>query len=327
MKYFFLVVALTISACVYADNVEKEYKKLVCQYDVADEAKRVEANHPQQFWEAMIDNNELFKQSMQPIMKAKGSGKVALEKLMAIPRFDAQYDNRVVDYLQGFCDTLLIDMGIPNLNLNCSLHIVYSDEVNAYTLLTEKGFAMCITSELFAHKGITYDMLMGYVAHEFVHGALMHHVRQLYKDERERRKAKVAAGFATAAEAISAGADAYASSMAGKEYDSSIHDQNIENIKQEMVDQQLRKSFKFSREEEYEADLVAFRFMQNLGKGEEFINGLRLLGTRYDNLYSEYSDHPTTGARIEFIKYVDQNPELGNTENEKIRKKAASENE
>jgi predicted Zn-dependent protease len=228
--------------------------------------------------------------------------------------------------MQGFCDTLLIDMGIADLNMKCSLHIVYSEDVNAFTALTEDGFAMCITSGLFLHKGITYEMLMGFVAHEFAHGALMHHLKSLYAEAKERRKNELIGAIAAGLNAVAAGADAYTSAITGNNYDSSTYTNAIEQIGQDIKISTLKYTYKFSRDEEYESDLVAFRFLQNLEKGEEFINGLRLIGTEYDNLYSEYSDHPTISSRIAFLKYLTENPQLGNTENAKLQKKRAKAN-
>ena len=83
----------------------------------------------------------------------------------------------------------------------------------------------------------------------------------------------------------------------------------------------LKYSLKYSREQEIEADLFAYRFLENLGCAEEFINGLRILGTQYNTLYSEFSDHPTINKRINFLKFVQAHPELGNKENAKLKKK------
>ena len=44
-----ILLALVVVVGVYADN-EKQYRKLIEQLDVADEAKAVEAWHPEEFW-------------------------------------------------------------------------------------------------------------------------------------------------------------------------------------------------------------------------------------------------------------------------------------
>lgn len=320
-----LHVVLLLIFCVFASHAgsfDKEYKKLIEKYDVADSAKLVTTNNPVIFWNAVIDGNESLLKFGIDIKKNRGAEKEALKKTTQLPRFYPQYDESIIEDMQGFCDTLLIDMGIKELPLKCSLHVIHSDEVNAYTMLTEDGFAMCLTSALMLRKGVTYEVLMGYVAHEFVHGALLHHIRGFYAGAKERRKNELFAGITAGLNGIAAGANAYVASITGQSYDNTPYYEAISNLDNKVKVSTLKYTYAFSREQEYEADLIAFRFIENLlGSGEEFINGLRILGTVYDQLYDEYSDHPTTTSRIDFLKFVQQNPTLGNKVNKKLKKK------
>ena len=309
------------SIMVFGAKPEKEYKKLIEKFDVADEAKVVAKNSPYAFWTVALDNNALLNKFIKDIQKNKGAEKEALQKTANLPKFYPQYDESIAEDMQGFCDTLLINMGIADLGLNCSLHIVYADEVNAYTALTEKGFAMCVTSGLLLKKGVTYEVLMGYVAHEFAHGALLHHTRNFYAEAKERRKNELLGGIAAGLNAVAAGAEAYNAAAYGIPTSGTDYGAVIEGIGRDVKLSTLKYSFKFSREEEYEADLLAYRFLENLDLQDEFINGLRILGTEYDHLYDEYSDHPTTSSRIAFLNFVKENPTLGNKESSKPKKK------
>ena len=298
----------------------KQYKRYIEKYDVADEAKSVSSSSPTDFWRAMLDNNELFFKFARDPKKKRGAEKEALRKTENLPRFYPQYDRSVVESMQGFCDTLLIDMGIRDLPIKCSLHVVYSDEPNAFCTLTEEGFAMCLTSGLLLLRGINYHMLMGYVAHEFVHGALKHQMRSFYANAKERRRNQLLGGIAIGLNVAAAGVEVYNAAAYGIQPSGSDYGAAINNIETDIKVSTLKYSFKYSREQEIEADLIAFRFLENLGYGEDFINSLRILGTDYDALYSDYSDHPTISFRIRFIKFVQQNPELGNKRNAKLRK-------
>lgn len=322
MKNTIVLIFLVLSTFLaYSANVEKQYKKLIENFDVADEAKSVTPVNTAAFWSAALDNNELCAKFIKDLQKNKGAEKEALNKTAQLPRFYPQYDETIVESMQGFCDTLLIDMGIADLGIKCSLHMVYSDEVNAYTALTEDGFAMCITTELASKKGITYEILMGYVAHEFAHGALLHHARGFYAQAKERRKNELLGGIAAGLNGLAAGMEAYNAAAYGIPTSGTDYGAAIANIGNDIKISTLKYSFKYSREQEFEADLFAYRFLEHIGKGEEFINGLRILGTAYDTLYDEYSDHPTTGSRIDFLKYVQLHPELGNKKNAKLKKK------
>lgn len=321
-KILFLILSCLIVFSAEAGSFDKEYKKLVEKYDVADSAKLVAQNHPSIFWNAVLEGNEALLNFNNDLKKNRGAEKEALKKTAQIPRFYPQYEESIIEKMQGFCDTLLINMGISELPLNCSLHIVYSDEINAFTALTEEGFAMCLTSALILRKGVSYEILMGYVAHEFAHGALLHHIRGIYAGAKEQRKNKLIAGIAAGLNGVAGAVNAYSSSLLGQPYDNTQYIETIANLDKEAKVSTLKYTYAFFREQEYEADLVAYRFIENLlGSGEEFINGLRILGSSYDDLYDEYSDHPTTTSRIDFLKFVQNNPDLYNKVNKKLYKK------
>lgn len=312
----FAIVFTTLAA-----NEEKQYKKLIQHFDVSDEAKAVESPNPGAFIQAFLDNNELLWKFAKDMEKNKGAEKEALSKVSQLPRFYPQYDNSIIESMQGFCDTILINMGIVDIGIDCSLHICYDDTPNAFTALTEKGFAICITSGLFSAKGVNYNILMGYVAHEFAHGALLHHVRSYYAEAKERRKNELFGGIAAGLNCLAAGMEAYNAAAYGIPTSGTDYGAVISNIGTDVKISTLKYSFKYSREQEFEADLFAYRFLEHLGCGEEFINGLCILGTQYDFMFDEYSDHPTTSTRINFLNYVAEHPEHGNTQNAKLKKK------
>lgn len=315
---FFICFIFAISC--FANN-EKDFKKYIEKFDVADEAKSTPANSPYQFLFNALENNEqVFKFGMD-MEKNRGAEKEALRKVSEIPRFYPEYEASIIESMQGTCDTLLMEMGFADIGVDCSLHIIYNEQVNAFCALKEKGFAICLTTALLDQKGVNYNILLGYIAHEFAHGALLHRIRRLYAEAKERRKNQLLGGVAAGLNAVAAGANAYTAGMAGTSYDNSPYLDAIENIGNEIKISTLKYSFKYSREQEIEADLFAYRFLENLGCAEEFINGLRILGTQYDILYSEYSDHPTISQRINFLKFVQAHPELGNKQNAKLKKK------
>ena len=312
---------LSLTTYSYAASAEKEYKKIVEKYDVPPEAKGYNPNDPSAYWNALINNNDLLVKFVNDMKKGKGAEKEAFSEVAKIPKFNAKYNSFICDEMQGFCDTLLMNMGISGESPKCTLHIVYDDEVNAFTALTDEGFAMCISSGFITKRGCTYEMIMAAVAHEFAHGAYFHHLQRLYATAKARRKNELLGGIAMGMEAISAGIDGYTSGMTGQKYDGSIHSQNIERIGRQIKTETALYTFKFSREQEYEADIVAFRFMQWIGEEQAFIELMKFLGSDYDFLYDETSDHPTTTARIGLAEYVKSHPEIQNKEIEKLRKK------
>lgn len=316
-KTFVLLILLLSTITSFAVKTDKQYKKIIETYDVADEAKAIDSINPSAFWKAVIENNELYTKFVNDMKKNKGAEKEALKKASQFTKFYPQYDETIDESMQGFCDTLLMDMGISKLGLNCSLHLIKSDEPNAFTALTEDGFAMCISTGLLSKKGVNYDTLKGYVAHLFAHGALHHQIRGYYSEAKKSRKNAILGGVALGLVCLTAGLEGYNKTT----YDKTDRDNTVVVIQPEAKKTDKDNIFRFLQNQEYEADLIAYRFLEHLGQGEEFINGLRILGAAYDDSNSETSCNPEIGSRIDFLRYVKNHPELGNTKNPKLKKK------
>jgi hypothetical protein len=327
MRKPMLLIALLCAFTLQAGNVERTYRKLIERYDVADKAKAVPVDSLSAFWYAAYYGNEQLLRFNMDMQKHRGAEKEAMAKTSELPRFHPQYDESIIGGMQGFCDSLLMDMGISALPVNCSLHVVYSDDVNSFTALTEDGFAMCLTTALISKKGINRDILMGYVAHEFAHGALLHHTRALYAGAKQRRKDNLLSGIAIGVGLAAVTAAAAADPVYYPPYtygdpvvylDASDFEALARQEKAEKVSSS-KYIFPFSPDQIFEADLLAYRFLEKMGKADQFINGLRILESADVRSYDEENGTPTPTSRIEFLKYVSQNPSLGNKENIKLR--------
>lgn len=318
-----LFLALILPLSLFAADVEKEYKKIIENYDVAYPARCVDSASPYDFFSEALSGDQSLKKFDKDMLKNRGAEKEALADIAALPKFYPEFDESIIRSMQGYCDTLLMDMGIARLPLDCSLHVIYSDDVNAFTALTESGFAMCLTSALLEKRGVTDDVIKGYVASLFAHGALKHHVRTYYAEAKQRRKDKVSSATETAF-------DILASMALDDDYDKIVQrEYYLEHLERPEIKIELeqklptaRYSFAYSPERIYEADLMAFRFLENMGCGEEYINGLRILTTVYDQLDESDPSKPLIASRIELLKFAQRNPELGNTQNAKLIRKS-----
>lgn len=323
MKKFFTLVTVAFfsTAIAFASSHDKEFRKLIERFDVSDEAKATDPTDHRLFWKNLLNNNHLLFKDRLAMNKGGRAVNYALTAINNIPTFNPWVDSSINTRMQSFCDTMMMDMGIRGISVNCSLHCFYSDEPNAFCILTPSGFAMCFTSALLRKEGLTYEMLMGFVAHEFAHGILKHHVRELYAQESERIKNNRYAVIAAALYGIAAGANAYGAAMTGTTCDNSAYYNMINQLPGIAQRETSRYCFKYSREQEIEADLVAFRFLERLGCGDEFIMGLELLGSDYDDIYVDNSTHPSVKYRVQFLRYVTQHPEFYNKLNRKLKRK------
>ena len=328
----FLLAVLTSTAYAsgeaenYASGeAEKTFRKLVEKYDVPDETKTVPADDAFSFWTTTLEYNELLRKFNKDITKNRGAEKEAAAKTRELPRFYPQYDETIVESMQGFCDSLLQDMGIRDLNLNCRLYVVDSPDVNTFTTLTEDGFAMCLTTGLLSKKGITREIIMGYVAGEFAHGALSHFERGFYETARAERRNKLlgvlAVGMNIASDAVAATWETGTDDALYQAYLDDKISRRQKEIDEAIKYDTLEFAQNYSSEQVFEADLIAYRFLENMGAEESVINGLRILGASNDALYKERDpQRPSIISRIDFLKFVQNNPDLGNKINVKLRK-------
>lgn len=310
VSLFLLIVISTLN--IFAANNQKQYKKLIEAYDVADEVKGIETNSPAEFWSVMLKNNEPYLKFAEDIKKGKGAEKEALEYTAQLPHLSHDNEN-IISRRQNFCDSLLSNTGIAGLNLNCSLYLINSNEINAYTALTDDGFAICLTTGLLNREGMTNDILTGYIANGFVHGALNHHTRVFYDFARQRRKNAIYGGFTVGFAGIPINVGAMLTKPA------KLPSENDHDDSEDIIESTRTYCFDYTQAQIFEADLIAYRFLDNLGRGDDYIDGLRILGKEYDDLYADFDNRPTVESRIEFLEFVRYNPQLGNTKNAGLR--------
>ncbi len=320
MKRFGSIVFCLLCA-IFANSadLDKEFKKLIEKYDISDSAKVVEKNNPEKFWQSVLFYNEPVIKFIRDIKKKRGAENEALKKVSELPRFYPQYDESIIESLQGFCDTILIDMGISSLPVKCSLHVVYSDEVNSFNALTEDSFVICLTSALLQRKGITREIIIGFVANEFSHGALQHKLRGLYAGAKQMRKNKLSANIVSGINTFASGIE---SAMTGHAPDRLYNYLLDKDLKYKVKTSTEKYIFNYTKEQEHEADLIAFRFLEYFsGDGDNYINALRIMGSLHNHMLDNNGDDINSiSSRINFLKYVQQHPELGNTQNAALRR-------
>lgn len=314
-RLFMLVLIVALQA--NAANVEKQYKKLVEKYDVDRLAKTSNPDQPSEFWTLALNGNHQLEKFKWDILNNKGMEKEAIQKYNALPHFYPEIDESIVTEMQGFCDSILNVMGITPLDMNCALYVVNSDDVRAFTAPTDNGFAMCLTTGLLSRKGVNSDVVKGYVAHEFARGALQQELQKLYSDIRQQRKDKILTGIL--AGAVIAGNVALDATTDTDTYDYNFWDnvyserinKNVEEIIKKMPKEKTEQyAFNYSKDQDAEADLLAYRFMQNIGLAEDYITGLKVLGAAYQQMQNEVNYDPEVSERIQFLNYVSSHPEL-----------------
>lgn len=313
MRRLTLIFTLLLCLSSYGKDNEKDFIKFIHKHDIPQPARDLPSSiEPKDFWNMVLDGNPILTNFSMDIKKGKGAEKEALRKVNQMKLFDYRLEVDILPELKGFCDTLAMDMGLPHDIFE--LNVIYDPTPNAFTVVTEKGFAICLNSGILEKLEFDYLRIMSITAHEFVHGAFFHHLRKEYEVAKKERKDKVLGGIASGLTAISAGIDGYTAGVTGQTYDSSVYERRIDQIAKDMKESSIKFRYKYGREEELEADLIAFRFMQFLGEGQKYQEALQMISSSIDYFWYDEteSDHPSMAYRLEFLDFVSKNPQYVN---------------
>lgn len=322
--------AVSVAGLSFAGDIAKDYQKLIKKCDVVKEARWVKSDMPEEFWTVSLNNDAELARFNKDIQKDGGAQKEAKKAMLKLPHFYPEYNDYVVAGLQNYCDSLVSDMGLDNLGVDFTFNIIRSPQANVFSAPTEDGFVICVTEGLYRDKNMNDDIMKGYVAHEFAHGALRHQLRFLFREAKKKRSDRVwgsvILGVALATEATMDYLfdDYYTTPIVYTEplfpdYEAekaAVEEKNLRNASKKVIDDlnanlkngALLYSFNFSPNQVYAADLMAFRFLQNIGAADSYSEGLKILGTRYDAQFASTPDHPSVAQRINFLKYVEENP-------------------
>lgn len=326
MRYRIISFLIFIFAISFNIKAKDYFAKIIENYDVDSETLSLKNVPVEEFWNSLVKNNMNVQSLHTDISKNRGAEKEALKVIGSMPRYDKKYRPDAIDALQPFCDSLFMMVGILD---NIDRCIVADETVNAFTTFSSDGMVVALNFGLLDAKGMNDPMLAGVIAHEYAHALLFHHLRQVYDCIKRRKKNDIIKGVSVAMAAVSEVASSYADAMAGNEHSNEIFNNMIYNIEKSYHEDLLQYYFNYSRDLEYEADLIAYRFLEWSGLGGgNYIELLKLLGANNPKSFSDIdtdSDHPSINNRIAFINYVQQHPELKNTRNEKLEKKMEKE--
>lgn len=295
-----LVMFWVSTVCVSAQN--KKFDKLINEFDVIEYVQSLEKNRPDLFWDAVWRNNENLNKLYDAITKKKALARDAQKDLYEAALFSADYYNNLqLDFeFQDVADTLLYVLGIKDVFRDAKIYVIYDDQLNAFAcpdgrLYLNSGLVMC--------DSISIEGLLGICAHETAHFLLQHSLAEAYAFRKKENRNKIVAGLVSA---LDAAANAYAQANGAVGNDS--WDNVNERIESNIIwagNNALKYRYKYSREQEIEADIIAYRFLEYMGLGgEHYINALKAIGYENDAYYDDTSDHPTTGFRVKLLEYM-----------------------
>lgn len=187
-------------------------------------------------------------------------------------------------------------------------------ELRIYPALDPNAFAtpygqIYLTSGLVLKYNFNNHLLLGVSAHEMTHFICQHSLLRIWKQYEKERKNKILGGIVAGVYSATMTATAMYGASNGVEFNKSYYDNivnSVANVCSAFASDALYFQFKYSREQEIQADLIAYRFCEAIGLGGcVYITALQLLDE--NDLYMKTdntSDHPNMAYRIAFLRYV-----------------------
>ena len=313
-KYFIIIVVLICPYLVFAQKyvttpkqskAEKVYDNLINKLDIIQYLNIDSRYNESSFWESLENNHQTLQKYRKDVYKNKEAANKAKEYIRK-QLTEIKSEDLIFMESNDITEELKNSICGPNSKYPISISVVHDKSANA--VIFPNG-EMYITDSLFYLLNFSKEKLIGICAHEMGHYIIQHaYIHQWKSFKNERNNTIVAAVMS----GIVAAADTYATSQGAKvEYESTS--KLIENTFDAAATASYLYRFKYSREQELEADIIAVRLLEWIGINPmQYIETLKLLGTKYDYLIDDESDHPTTKYRIDFISHLIRNYPLEN---------------
>ena len=318
-KLFILLAVIATIGCKAETNQDKKFRKIAERVELPGAVRNLSPSDAGDFWQLLVDNDLQLKKFDHDIAKRKGAEKEAEEKYASMPRFYARYNTYVDTALQPYADSLLATVGSPASTPAEGLYFISDYYPAAYTVLTDSAYAVCITTGLLSKPGVSDDLLKAIIARQIAHGALRHQLRYFYDEAISKRRRRTVGGFAIGLTLVAATALAVTEPEAFDDPYGDIYIRNQVTI--EGGAPQRMPAAIYSPDQEYAADLVGYRFMQSQGKGDLYVEALRLLAPEFTTASVPETGDPNISQRIDFIKYIASNPDILNKKSEGLRRK------
>ncbi len=309
-------------------HAERSFQKFVEKHDVDDVTKNLKSDNPADFWTSMLENNQTYQEFREKMATKRGAEREVDRKISEMVRFEPKYSPDVLEELQPYADSIYSVIGKLK---DMEVCFVADKTIDAFSTLSSDGHVVGLNVGLLFAKGMTEDRLLGVAAHEYAHSCLSHIENSLYSDAKRRRRNDLIVAVTAGLQAVSKMTTSIFFPLPTTTPDSiskKIIQAEIDNyygMIQSHHEDLVKYHFKYMQEQELEADLMAFRFLEWSGRdGREYIETLKILEANYPYQMTEeekeISDHPPLRERITFLQFVADHHELGNTANKKLLK-------
>lgn len=302
LTLLFICFLLTTS---YSFANEKQYKKLIAKLDI--DTTAMHAPSVSAFWDIVWKKNGRLYEFFKAFDKKKSLAVKANKEIGKSLYFSASYYNSLdvkADNSDDQLTRLLEGLGALSVYSNTKIYIISDADANAFS--TPDG-RIYLNTGLFV-EGMTYQHILGICAHEFAHFLLQHAKVHCYNYYKKERNYKIAAAVTAATNAL---ANGYAAANGAKTDWDDVHTTTFQLFEAAEITSNKFK-YKYSREQEIEADIIAFRLLEYLGiGGQTYIEALSLIESPSEYFANDdNSTHPLISFRIGLLEYMLSHPEI-----------------
>ena len=296
----------TFIVCFLATIIQAQsfkVKRVIDKYDVKCMVDTIKNRSAASFWKTVHNNNKRFIDFEKAFNKKNETLGQALIVIDAASKYNNEHESSTVDY-DSLGIALSNDLGISKIIEDRPIKFILQQDINAsmdaYGQMRINWGAVC---------KLSYEELLAICAHETAHYTCLHVVSGIWKTAKKyknnRMWADIGAGLfigaaaATSAYTASSGYEATGANKALSNAD--IIFQGAYNYADNATE---KFHYRYSRDEESEADIIAYRFLEYIGSsGDYLISAFKKMKLLYgDSPEGDYEDHPTLSFRIEVLE-------------------------
>ena len=306
MKKLLLIFALVFPICICAQQKltrkQKRYIRTAKELDILQYLPDTTDYDPSTFWNSVTINNRPLQEELAKFQNPRDLALQAYEevenKKAHMFFMNRSYNPNTEGDNNAFLRHELLGVGCVDDNI--FFRIYRADEMNAFC--TPDGY-IYINSGLLENKDLKYDMLVGILAHEVTHYMFRHMLIHEHMVLKRMRANNIVAAIALIG---SATANAVAASKGGS-MDSATVARNYQGIIDGAKEWTKAYHYRYGRENELTSDIVAYRFLEYIGRNpEDYIKALELLKMyTIDDMTDRYDDHPCFEDRIGVLRALE----------------------
>lgn len=298
-----MIIVLLVCPFIRTYGVELNYQAAITRSDPWTYVNNIPRTRPNEFWLSVTSHNKEYlklKSKMEHPTKLymQAANDYAYDRNNKKLRYNLEKEyHRLIE--NEITDSLTTLFGLEKIDKDAEFFFYDERDLNAFCDTYGKMRIFTMLADT-----LTFPELIGVCAHEMAHHILKHILARGYAVLKKQKKneiwAEIGTGLTVGAVAASR---AYASVYGVQNninwgtYAQSVY----YDYSYDAYHASVNYKYRYNREEEAEADIVAFRFLQWLGyDGYEFISMLKKIDNGIMKT-EKYHKHPVTFQRIRLI--------------------------